>query len=97
MTYRDEYHPRIKKDLKKLSPNLRKAIITEHIPAILSNPEKGEPLAGDLGGIFSYHLKFIRQEYRIAYVADEDTKTVFMLMIGKRGEFYKLLKRRAKS
>jgi mRNA-degrading endonuclease RelE of RelBE toxin-antitoxin system len=63
MTYRDEYHPRIKKDLKKLSPNLRKAIITEHIPAILSNPEKGEPLAGNLGGILSYHLKFIRQEY----------------------------------
>jgi len=49
-----------------------------------------------MGGIFSYHLKFIRQEYRIAYVVDEDTKTVFMLMIGKRGEFYKLLKRRAK-
>ncbi|CAN2042007.1 mRNA interferase RelE/StbE [Candidatus Magnetomoraceae bacterium gMMP-15] len=97
MTYIDEYHPRIKKDLKKLSPNLRKAIITEHIPAILSNPKKGELLAGDLGGIFSYHLKFIRQEYRIAYVADEDTKTVFVLMIGKRGEFYRLLKRRIKT
>ncbi len=96
MTYRDEYHPQIKKDLKKLSPNLREAIMTEHIPAILSNPEKGELLAGDLGGIFSYHLKFVRQEYRIAYVTEEGTKTVFVLMIGKRGEFYKLLKRRVR-
>ena len=70
--------------------------MTEHVPAILSNPEKGELLAGDLGGIFSYHLKFVRQEYRIAYVTEEGTKTVFVLMIGKRGEFYKLLKRRVR-
>ena len=40
MTYKDEYHPQVKKDLKKLSPNLREAVRTEHIPAILSNPEK---------------------------------------------------------
>lgn len=97
MMYRDEYHPQVKKDLKKLSPNLREAVRTEHIPAILSEPEKGELLTGDLGGISSYHLKFVRQEYRIAYVADEDTKTVFVLMIGKRGEFYRLLKRRIKT
>ncbi len=96
MMYKDEYHPQVKKDLKKLSPNLREAVRAEHIPAILSNPEKGKPLAGDLSGISSYHLKFVRQEYRIAYVAEKGTKTVFVLMIGKRGEFYNLLKRRVK-
>ena len=94
MIYKDEYHPQVKKDLKKLSPNLRKIIIKEHIPAILANPKKNELLVGDLSGILSYHLKFDRQEYRIAYVADKDTRTVFVLMIGKRGDFYKLLKRR---
>jgi mRNA-degrading endonuclease RelE of RelBE toxin-antitoxin system len=97
MMYRDEYHPQVKKDLKKLSPNLREAVRTEHIPTILLEPENGELLTGDLSGIFSYHLKFVRQEYRIAYVADEDAKTVFVLMIGKRGEFYRLLKRRIKT
>ena len=75
---------------------MREAVRTEHIPEILTNPEKGRPLTGDLGGIFSYHLKFVRQEYRIAYVAEEGTNTVFVLMIGKRGEFYKLLKRRVR-
>lgn len=65
MMYRDEYHPQVKKDLKKTQSD--------------------------------YHLKFARQEYRIAYVADENTKTVSMLMIGKRGEFYRLLKRRIKT
>jgi addiction module RelE/StbE family toxin len=97
MTYEDKYHPKVKKDLKKLDPNLREAIKTEHIPAILLNPEKGEPLTGDLGGISSYHLKFIGQGYRIAYIVDENAKTIFVLMIGKRGEFYKLLKRRIKN
>ena len=42
MTYRDEYHPQVKKDLKKLSPNLREAVRTEHIPTMLLEPEKGE-------------------------------------------------------
>jgi addiction module RelE/StbE family toxin len=97
MMYKDEYHPQIKKDLKKLSPSLRETVRTEHIPAILSNPEKGEPLVGDLYGILSYHLTVIGQEYRIAYFVEEDTKTVFVLMIGKRGEFYKLLKKRIKT
>jgi mRNA-degrading endonuclease RelE of RelBE toxin-antitoxin system len=26
MMYKDEYHPQVKKDLKKLSPNLREAV-----------------------------------------------------------------------
>ena len=94
MIYKDEYHPQVKKDLKKLSPKLRQIVREEHISAILLNPDKGKPLAGDLNGVFSYHLKLIKQQYRIAYCIEEKTKTVFVLMIGKRGEFYKLLKRR---
>jgi len=92
--YKDEYHPQIRKDLKKIDPKLRKIIETEYIQEILSAPEKGEPLVGDLRDIRSYHFSFVKQEYRIAYVIYEETKTVSVLMIGKRGEFYKLLKKR---
>jgi len=70
--YKDEYHPQVRKDLKKLDPKLREIIKTEYIPAILSAPEKGEPLVGDLRNIRSYHLTFVKQEYRIAYVIQED-------------------------
>ncbi|QTA81081.1 RelE/ParE toxin domain-containing protein [Desulfonema limicola] len=77
--YKDEYHPQVKKDLKKLDIKLRRLIEAEYIPEILSAPQKGDPLVGDLRDIRSYHLK-----------------TVAVLMIGKRGEFYKLLKRRIK-
>jgi mRNA-degrading endonuclease RelE of RelBE toxin-antitoxin system len=37
--YRAEYHPAIKRDLKKTDPQIRKKIRYEHIPVILSNPD----------------------------------------------------------
>ncbi|MCP4112095.1 MAG: hypothetical protein GY749_42305 [Desulfobacteraceae bacterium] len=40
--YKDEYHPRVKKDLKKLDARLREEIKIIHIPAVLSNPDSGE-------------------------------------------------------
>jgi addiction module RelE/StbE family toxin len=92
--YKDAYHPRVKQDLKKLHARLRATIKTEHIPEILAHPEIGEVLVGDLRGIWSYHLTFANQQYRIAYVIDEQAEIVSALMIAKRGEFYQLLKRR---
>ncbi len=92
--YKDQYHPRIKKDLKKLAPQIREEIKTKYIPNILLSPEIGHNLEGDLSGIRSYHITIAKQQYRIAYLVDENVKTVFILMIGKRGDFYTLLKRR---
>lgn len=37
--YRDQYHPKVKKDLKKIDRGLRQAIETVHVPAILENPD----------------------------------------------------------
>jgi addiction module RelE/StbE family toxin len=95
--YRDEYHPQVKKDIKHLSPTLREEIKTQHLPKLLANPHQGELLVGDLSGIRSYHFTTAKQSYRIAYVIEENMHTVFILMIGKRGEFYTLLKRRVKN
>ena len=94
--YNDEYHPQVKHDVKKLSGQLREQIKLEHIPTILEHPEEGEMLVGDLKGIWSYHFSFNSQQYRLAYMIDQTSNTVIILMIGKRGEFYQLLKRRIK-
>lgn len=48
--YEAEYHPKIRKDLKKIDPPIREKIRTEHIPKILSDPGAGENLVGDLRG-----------------------------------------------
>ncbi len=92
--YKDEYHPQVRKDLKKLDHALREAVKEHYIQEIISNHEKGELLIGDLSGIRSYHFIFNKQQYRIAYMVDEQIKTIFILMIAKRGEFYTILKRR---
>lgn len=84
--YHDQYHPRVKHDVKKLHATLRKAIHTTHLVHILDEPEQGEPLVGDLKGIWSYHFSFGNQQYRIAYMIDHQTETVIILMIGKRAE-----------
>lgn len=94
--YHDQYHPRVKHDVKKLHAHLQEVIQTQHIPEILAHPEQGESLVGDLKGIWSYHFSFGNQQYRIAYMIDYQTEAVIVLMIGKRGEFYQLLKRRVK-
>ncbi len=92
--YKVEYHPGVKKDLKKIDPPIREKIRSEHIPKILATPEIGEELAGDLKGTRSYHFIVSKQQLRIAYVAEEDAKKVFVQMIGKRADFYTLLKKR---
>jgi mRNA-degrading endonuclease RelE of RelBE toxin-antitoxin system len=92
--YEVRYHPKIKKDLKKLDPPIREKIRNEHIPKILSVPGTGETLSGDLSGTLSYHFKIAGQQFRIAYIVNEQTKIVFVQMIAKRGDFYVLLKRR---
>lgn len=92
--YKDEYHPAVKKDLKKVDAPIREEIKATHIPTVLSHPDIGETLIGDLTGIRSYHFKIANQQYRIAYTISEDEKKVFVLMIAKREGFYTVLKRR---
>ena len=88
------YHPKIKKDLKKIDPPIREKIRNEHIPKILASPEIGEELAGDLKGTRSYHFTVLKQQFRIAYVLEENAKEIYVQMIAKRGDFYTLLKKR---
>lgn len=92
--YKDEYHPQVKKDLKHLNPTLREMIKTQYIPEILANPTQSELLVGDLSGVRSYHFTFAQQRYRIAYMVEEHSQVVYVLMIAKRGEFYTLLRKR---
>ena len=92
--YKAAYHPKVKKDLKKIDPQIRKKIRNEHLPIIMENPAIGEELTGDLKGTLSYHFTVSKQQFRIAYIVDQSLKTCFVQMIAKRGNFYTLLKKR---
>jgi len=94
MSYKDEYHPKIKSDLKKLDKAVAREIYDVHIEKILVTPYIHEKLHGDLEGVVSYHFRKNRVEYRIAYSVEESQKIIHFLMIGKRENFYEILKRR---
>ena len=95
MPYKDAYHPKIKSDLKKLDKPVAKEIFDTHIDKILLDPHTaGEALHGSLLGIWSYHFTRNKVGYRIAYAVKEESRTVYVLMIGKRESFYEILRRR---
>jgi mRNA-degrading endonuclease RelE of RelBE toxin-antitoxin system len=95
MAYKDAYHPKIKADLKKLDKPVVREIFNAHINKILIDPHRAsEALHGSLAGISTYHFKHNKVEYRIAFALKEELKTVYILMVGKRENFYEILRRR---
>lgn len=95
MSYKDEYHPKTKSDLKKLDKAVVKEVFDTHIHKILNDPHQtGEALHGSFEGISTYHFRLNRVEYRIAFAVKEESKTVYVLMLGKRENFYEILRRR---
>lgn len=95
MSYKDGYHPKTKSDLKKLDKALVREVFDTHIGKILRDPHRtGEALHGSLEGISSYHFRHNRVEYRIAFAIEEESRTVYILMVGKRENFYEILRRR---
>lgn len=95
LIYEPELHPNIKKDLKKIDRQFLSAIKEDHIKnKLLIDPYIGEPLTGNLSGIWSYHLKLNKTEYRIANSIFEEKKQIYIYMVSKRENFYRDLKSR---
>jgi mRNA-degrading endonuclease RelE of RelBE toxin-antitoxin system len=56
--YRVEFARVVRKDLRKLSHNVR-ATLSEHIEALSENPRQGEPLHGVLRACFKFSQKLV--------------------------------------
>ncbi|MEW5721150.1 MAG: type II toxin-antitoxin system mRNA interferase toxin, RelE/StbE family [Chloroflexota bacterium] len=82
------------KDVKRLDAPIQQALRETHFPRLKENPHRAEILHGSLKGVWSYHFRFGRAQYRIAYEILEDKQVVLLVMIGKRGDFYEALLRR---
>lgn len=80
--------------IKKSIPLLKKAF-QEAIYKISKNPTKSsEALKENLVGYFSYHLKFNSVSYRIFFEIQENAKTIIILEIDTRENFYRNLKKK---
>jgi len=88
MSYKDAYHPKVRADFKKMDKSVVRDIHNVHLDSILDMPHAGDELYGDLQGVFSYHFRMNKVDYRIAYTVDDEKKIVYILMIAKRENFY---------
>jgi addiction module RelE/StbE family toxin len=86
--FKEKFHPKVKKDLKRLDKSLISKIPT-HLDRILENPYQNSQLKDNLSSVYSYHFRENRVEYRIAYTINEDNEVVIILLIGSRENFYR--------
>ncbi|WP_294877822.1 type II toxin-antitoxin system mRNA interferase toxin, RelE/StbE family [Sulfurimonas sp. RIFOXYB12_FULL_35_9] len=93
MIFKEEFHPKIKSDLKQIDKGVVEKIKILHLNNILQDPCRYEPLKGSLSNLYSYHFRENKVEYRIAYEVKEET-VIFYYMIGKRENLYKNIETR---
>lgn len=89
------FHPAVKKDLKKLPAGLITFIETDILDQLTQPEPDGIQLRGSLREFYKLRFRFEGQAYRLVYKILID-ETRFVLMIGKRGEFYERLELRLK-
>ena len=92
MSWSLRFHPAVRKDLRRLSPEARNFILSTMLPLIAADPHRGETLHGPLRGFWKYRSG----EYRIAYELDATRHEIIILEIGLRGGFYERLRKRMK-
>lgn len=84
----------VKRDVKRLDKSVQRSLRDVHFPRLKADPQAGEQLKGDLRELHAYHFAQQGKQYHIAYHVDDAERTVALVMVGTRGEFYEALRRR---
>ncbi len=85
-----EQRPSFKRAYKKLQANQRDAVLAA-IREIIADPTIGEEKKGDLATVAVHKFECINQQFLLAYLWDETTRT--LLAVGPHENFYRDLKR----
>ncbi len=86
--------PPAAKYLKKIKTQSLKTLFQEAIDSIQLDPAIGELKTGDLAGILCIDIYYKKINYEIAYTLTElPDKTIMILLVGTRENFYDQLKR----
>ena len=90
MAWNLRFHPGVKKDLRRISPEARDSLLERILPLLEENPYQGEPLHGPLRRFWKYRTG----NYRITYSINKERQEIIVIEIGPRGGFYERLKHR---
>ncbi len=96
MAHRYEFSSACRRDLRQLTRRnqpLLLAIVVEHTPAILRDPQgAGEKKQGDLGHVRAYALRMDSVAYRLVYSIEDDV--VIFVAVGPHDAAYAAAARR---
>jgi len=90
--YRIFMAPSAHKRYKKFDSSLQQKVKQE-VLKLAKDPHQYEELRGPLRGIKSYHFKYKKIQYRIAYRIREDQSRIETVLVKSRESFYKVLRR----
>lgn len=76
----------------KILPLIKNLAVKE-LEVIARNPHRAPQLTGKFSFLRSWHVYFKGVPYRIIFEIEEGTKRVFVHLIAKRADVYKLLDR----
>ena len=74
MIYEIKFHKAVKKDIKKLHKAVEKVLREKHLSELRKNPYQANPLSSIFKGLWSYHFRHAKVDYRIIYEIQEETK-----------------------
>lgn len=60
-------------------------------------PQQAERLSGEFNFLYSYHFTNNGTAFRLCYQVSEEAKTITVVLIGPRENFYKILKQKLSS
>ncbi len=89
------YHPKVKKDLKKLDKTVAHEILESIILEVAENLDKGVRLAGELKNFYKFPFYLKGVSYRIIYqIQETPEKVLYVVFIGVRENAYEKVLRR---
>jgi len=89
--FRVDIPPEVAGSIRSFVPELKKPVKAA-MRAIAMNPECGEPLRGELAGLWKYRVR----RFRIVYEIDRKRRTVRVLAVRHRRQVYEEIADRMK-
>src|SRR5947207_11539619 len=81
--YRLVIAPEVAQVIRALPPDVKRSVRSA-LDALANAPSAGEPLRGELAGLWRYHVR----RFRIVYASDRSARVVRVVAVGPRRTIY---------
>lgn len=90
--YKVIFLPRAAKQLRKFKEQALVKTFQSCVTEAASQPYKTKKI-GDLSGIYSHGFTYSKTAYRVAYLIDEESRTIIVVGLGNHENFWRDIKK----